>query len=209
MQRVWYVAYGSNLARDRFRCYLSGGTPLGGQREYAGCRDPQDPQRVASLEVQGRLVFGGRSGVWGGGMAFCDLAGTEMVACRAYLITAEQFGDVVAQEMRRPPGGEFARDLAGLLPDVEVVHTMGPGRYETVARLGARDGAPMFTVTHDNIAELDLAAPTAPYLRWIASGLREAHGWPATRIGTYLASAPGAAGTWTARLIAAWSDCAE
>jgi hypothetical protein len=204
VQRVWYVAYGSNLGRERFQCYLSGGTPAGGRRAYAGCNDPRDPERIASLDVPGRLVFGGRSGMWGGGMAFYDADGEGRVACRAYLVTAGQFADVAAQEMRRPPGGQFARDLAGLLLDVERVHTMGPGRYETVTRLGTRDGAPMFTVTHDDVAGLDLAAPTAPYLWWIASGLLEAHGWLAARIGRYLAGAPGAAGAWTAGEIAAW-----
>ena len=204
VQRVWYVAYGSNLGRARFQCYLSGGTPDGGRREYAGCRDPSDPERTTGVDVPGRLVFGGQSGVWGGGMAFYDPDGAGRVACRAYLVTAEQFADVAAQEMRRPPGGEFARDLAGLLQDVDLVHTMGPGRYETVARLGARDGAPMFTVTHDDVAGLELAAPSAAYLWWIASGLREAHGWSAARIGSYLAAAPGAAGAWTAAEIATW-----
>ena len=141
-QRVWYVAYGSNLAWARFRCYVAGGQPLGGNRVYAGCRDPSDPARTESLDIPGGLVFAGWSGVWGGGMAFYDARASGRAACRAYLMTTEQFGDIAAQEMRRPPGGEFARDLAGLLPDVESVHTMGPGRYETVTRLGMRDGAP-------------------------------------------------------------------
>ena len=52
-----------------------------------------------------------------------------------------------------PPGGEFARDLAGLLPDVESVVATGPGRYETVVRLGELDGAPMFTITHHDVGE--------------------------------------------------------
>ena len=80
------------------------------------------------------------SGVWGGGMAFYDRAAAGVVACRAYLVTTEQFADVAAQELRRPPGGEFAVDLAGLLPDVESMVTTGPGRYETVVRLGELDG---------------------------------------------------------------------
>ena len=203
MQRVWYVAYGSNLGWARFRCYLSGGRPAGGLREYAGCRDPQDPARKASLEVAGGIVFAGQSGVWGGGMAFYDRGASGRVACRAYLVTADQFADITSQEMRRPPGGEFARDLAGLLTDVESVHVMGPGRYETITRVGELEGAPMFTVTHGDIAALEPAAPSASYLRWIAAGLREAHGWGAERIAEYLADAPGANGAWTTAEIAA------
>jgi len=196
MPRVWYVAYGSNLGHDRFRCYLSGGRPAGGMRVYAGCRDPGEPARTIGLDVPGGLVFGGRSRVWGGGMAFYDAQAPGRAACRAYLVTADQFADVTAQEMRRPSGGEFARELAGLLIDVETVHTMGPGRYETITRLGVHDGTPMFTVTHGDVANLEAAAPTAPYLRWICAGLREAHGWDADRIASYLLAAPGVTGEW-------------
>jgi hypothetical protein len=197
MHRVWYVAYGSNLGLDRFRCYLSGGRPDGGLRAYDGCRDPSEPEQVAALDVPGGLVFAGESTVWGGGMAFYDADASGRAACRAYLVTVEQFADVVAQEMRRPPGGEFAHDLAGLLADVQEVHTMGSGRYETVTRLGERDGAAMFTVTHDDVSSLEPVAPTAAYLRWIAAGLRDAHGWDADRVAGYLAPAPGVAGAWT------------
>jgi hypothetical protein len=196
MQRVWYAAYGSNLAFDRFRCYLAGGRPAGGMRTYLGCRDKREPADVASLDVPGGLVFAGESKVWGGGMAFYDAKAPRRVACRAYLVTAEQLGDIAAQEMRREPGGEFARDLAGLLGEVESVHTMGPGRYETVLRLGVRDGVPMFTVTHGDVGELVPAPPSATYVRWIAAGLRESHGWDGAQIATYLAAAPGVKESW-------------
>jgi hypothetical protein len=156
-----------------------------------------------SLDVPGGLVFAGHSRVWRGGMAFYDVHAAGRVACRAYLVTADQLADVAAQEMRRPPGGEFAHDLAGLLADVEVVHALGPGRYETVRRVGQRDGAPMFTVTHEDVPGLDPAPPSAPYLAWIVAGLREAHGWDAERSAAYLATAPGVRGAWTTSEIAA------
>ena len=73
-------------------------------------------------------------------MAFFDPEGAGSVACRAYLVTAEQFADVAAQEMRLEPGGEFAQALASVLPDVGELHRMGPGRYETVVRVDTRDG---------------------------------------------------------------------
>jgi len=197
MERVWYVAYGSNLALGRFRCYLAGGRPTGGSRTYPGCRDHSDPERIVGVEVPGRLVFAGASKVWGGGSAFYDAAAPGQVAGPAYLVTPDQLGDVAAQEMRREPGGPFARDLAGLLPDVDAIHTMGPGRYETVARLGEHDGVPMFTVTHGTVGDLEPVAPTAPYLRWIAAGLVEAHGWSVERAAEYLHAAPGVALGWT------------
>ena len=197
MERVWYVAYGSNLALGRFRCYLAGGRPTGGARVYPGCRDRSDPSRMEGVDVPGGLLFAGASKVWGGGSAFIDLHAPRRVAGRAYLLTPGQLGDVVAQEMRRDPGGPFARELAGLLPDVDAIHTMGPGRYETVVRLGERDGLPMFTVTHDPAAELEPVAPTAPYLRWIATGLVEAHAWTIGQVVDYLQAAPGVPVGWT------------
>lgn len=195
--RIWYLTYGSNLALARFRCYLSGGRPAGGQRHYAGCRDRSEPTHTAGIHVPGGLRFAAESGVWGGGMAFFDRAASGVVAGRAYLITPDQFGDVAAQERRRPPGGEFARDLAGLLPDLETVVATGPGHYETVVRLGELDGAPMFTITYHDVPSLDPTAPTAPYLWWIITGLREAHGYDDARIARYLLTAPGVGGAWT------------
>jgi hypothetical protein len=203
LERIWYVAYGSNLAMARFRCYLSGGRPSGGSREYVGCRDPSEPTRTVGVEVPGSLVFAGASGVWAGGMAFYDRAAPGVTACCAYLITTEQFADVTAQELRRPPGGDFARDLTGLLPDVESMVTTGPGLYETVIRLGELDGAPMFTITHHDVAGLPPAAPSAVYLRWISIGLREAHGYDDARIARYLVAAPGVSDTWAESEIAA------
>ena len=197
MDLIWYVAYGSNLGTDRFRCYLKGGRPDGGTRTYTGCRDQSDPTGTFSLEISGALVFAGASGVWGGGMAFFDPEGTGSVACRAYLVTAEQFADVAAQEMRLEPGGAFAQALAGVLPELGELHRMGPGRYETVVRVDTRDGVPLLTVTNHDIQGLTLAAPSTPYLRSIAKGLREAHGWDYARIASYLAAAPGARGSWT------------
>lgn len=198
VQAVWYVAYGSNLALDRFRCYLRGGRPSGGLREYPGCRDARDPASMITLHVSGGLVFSGDSTVWGGGMAFFDHRAPDQVACRAYLISAEQFADVAAQEMRRPPGGEFARKLETVLAQVESSQTMGPGHYETIVRLGVYDGSPLLTVTHGDVAELVPTAPSAAYMTQICTGLHEAHMWDAERIGTYLAPAPGVRPAWTA-----------
>ncbi len=156
--------------------------------------------------MTGTLVFAAESGVWGGGMAFLDPTGTGVVACRAHLVTTPQFADVAAQELRRPPGGEFARDLAGLLPDVETMVTTGPGRYETVVRLGELDDVAMFTITHHDVGSLPLAAPTAPYLHWISVGLRESHGYDADRIARYLVGAPGISGAWSADEIRAVAE---
>ncbi|WP_202874064.1 histone deacetylase [Kribbella speibonae] len=197
MERVWYVAYGSNLALERFSCYLDGGRPRGGARVYPGCRDRTSPQRTAAVTVPGGLVFAGASKVWGGGSAFYNAAAPTQLAGRAYLVTLDQLADVAAQEMWREPGGAYARELAALLPEVAELHSLGAGRYETVVRLGELDGLPMFTVTHGTVADLAPVAPTASYLHWIATGLIEAHGWDLAQVVDYLHAAPGVQLGWT------------
>lgn len=197
MSLVWYVAYGSNLERGRFRCYLEGGVPPGGRREYVGCVDPSEPLDDLSVEIPGVLVFAGTSTVWGGGMAFYDPAGLGRVAGRAYLLTRPQLADVVAQEMRRPPGGAFARRLTATLPEIESRRVLGPGRYETVVRLRDLCGRPAFTFTCQDVDGLEPRAPTAAYVRIIAAGLSSAHRWSSRQIIEYLASALGVDGAWT------------
>ncbi|TDD88169.1 histone deacetylase, partial [Actinomadura darangshiensis] len=69
---MWYVAYGSNLYRERFGCYLSGGRPRGGARHYTGCRDPRPARAEQPVTVPGGIYFAYTSLTWGGGMAFYD-----------------------------------------------------------------------------------------------------------------------------------------
>ena len=88
------------------------------------------------------------------------------------------------------------------MTEVKSLQTLGPGHYETIVRLGVFAGDPLLTVTHGEVADLTLAAPSAAYLSQIAIGLHEAHGWGAERIATYLASAPGVRGAWTVDRIA-------
>ncbi|MFD0684711.1 histone deacetylase [Actinomadura fibrosa] len=197
---LWYVAYGSNLFRERFGCYLSGGRPRGGARHYTGCRDPRPARAERPVTLPGGIYFALTSLTWGGGMAFYDPELPGRAAARAYLLSRRQFCDVMAQEMRRDTGTDH--DLSEVLATGR--QRLGPGRYETVLRVGDLEGHPMLTFTApDPVARAALNAPTAPYLTMLGSGLREAHGWTPSRAGGYLAARPGAAGAWTAPEVAA------
>lgn len=192
MERLWYVAYGSNLSRQRFLCYLRGGRPQGGARAYPGCRDHTDPAADEAVLIRGTVYFAGTSTVWGGGMAFYDGRGDEEIPARAYLLTGEQFADVVAQEMRQPPGASL--DLTPL--SRSRLHSFGPGRYQTLVRVGTRRGLAMLTFTSDS-HDKPWNAPTAAYLATMAAGIRQRHGWTPARIAAYLARRPGVTPTWT------------
>ncbi|MFH9347591.1 histone deacetylase [Kitasatospora sp. NPDC017646] len=197
---VWYAAYGSNLHAARFACYLYGGRPDGGARHCPGCRDPRPPRREAVLTLPGTLYFAGRSRTWGGAIAFYDPASPGRVPCRAYLVTRGQFGDLAAQEMHRCPGTDL--DLTRVLATGR--ERLGPGRYETLLRVGAIGGRPVLTLTSPTgLAGADLSAPTPAYLRTLAAGLAESHHWGPWRSAGYLATRPGAAGHWRVGAVAA------
>ena len=200
---VWYVAYGSNLAWARFRVYLEGGTPAGGSRAYAGCRDPAPPRADVALAIPHPLYFAGRSRTWGGGVAFVDPAPGPDVStlARAWLVTAEQLEDVVAQERDAP---HAPIDVAAVAR--ERVLLFGDGtHYGTILGLGALRDLPALTCTAPPPGPEGLvpSTPTAAYLRLVARGLAEAHGLAPAAAARYLAAVPGVAGRWRSDDLAA------
>ncbi|MFI9366225.1 histone deacetylase [Kitasatospora sp. NPDC053057] len=155
------------------------------------------------LTLPGTLYFAGRSPAWGGAIAFYDPASPGRVPCRAYLVTPGQFGDVAAQEMYRRPDADL--DLTRVLATGR--DRLGPGRYETLLRVGALGGRPVLTFTcATGLAGADLATPTPAYLRTLAAGLAESHRWGPWRAAGYLATRPGAAGHWRVGAVAALLD---
>jgi hypothetical protein len=198
VQQIWYVAYGSNLSRARFQCYLTGGRPVGGARRNPGCRDSGQPVSTVGVRIPGRIWFAGVSSVWGGGMAFFDPSATGEVLARAYLLTSDQFADVLAQELRRAPGAGL--DLTPLHRTGR--HTYGPGGYETLVRVGTRKSVAMVTLTCDSPGWRTVNAPSAAYLRTMALGLREAHGLSPQAIADYVCAIPSAAGDWSSADVA-------
>ncbi|MET7304279.1 histone deacetylase [Embleya sp. NPDC005575] len=197
---VWYAAYGSNMHAARLDCYLRGGRPPGGVRTYPGCRDPSAPRATRPVVLPGRMYFAFESKNWTGGLALYDPLDPGRTPARAYLLTRSQFGDLAAQEMYRAPGVD--PDLSTLATTGRA--TLGPGRYETVVRVGAADGHAILALTAPwRSADAPWNAPAAAYLQHLRAGLAEAHGWSARRAARYLAGCPGAAGTWTAEAIAA------
>lgn len=185
MADIWYAAYGSNLARDRFEAYLTGGRPAGASRTYPGARDPSPPVDDRPLLLPGRIFFGWESPTWGGGIAFYDNAGDGTVYARGYRITRQQFCDLAAQEMRRDPGVDL--DLTRVL--TERSHSYGPGRYETMHLVGELDGLPVLTFTAPADHGLRPNTPAAAYVATILRGLQECHGLRDGQAHSYLATA--------------------
>lgn len=217
-ESVWYAAYGSNADPGRLRCYFDGvappdatgplATPLprtgaggGAGRAPArrGFRDRTPPARSIGLTLPGLLYFATESAIWTGGRAFYDPDTPAGTPVHAYLLTRAQFGDLLAQEMYRPPGAD--PDLTAALRGGRC--RLGPGRYETVVCTGTCEGFPILTFTAPwRWRDLPGNPPAPAYLRHIAIGLRAAHGWSLRTVAEYLAGRPGAAGHWTPEALA-------
>jgi len=143
-----------------------------------------------ALELRHRLYFTGDSPVWSGATAFLDTGrGDAKAWARAYLVTWEQFEDVVAQECRRGPAPITVGDAE---LDEGFCQVIGPGRYETLVCAGRLQGVPVVTVTAPWTFDEVVPAPPVPaYLAMMISGLRDAHQLTDADITAYLAGAPG------------------
>jgi hypothetical protein len=186
---VWYVSYGSNMSADRLACYIEGGVPVGGNRANPGARDPRPPRHRIAVDLPGSVYFAGQSTQWGGGVAFYDHETPGPSVGVAYLVTAQQFADIAAQEMHRVPDPEDPIEeivLGGLDPEFEGRHHVGPGHYETLVEIGRLAGAPMLTFTAPHgVDHVEHTEPSTEYLAMLGTGLTEAHGWDVAQIARY------------------------
>ena len=193
-ERVLYACYGSNLAAARLRCYLEGGTPAGGVRPNPGCRDPSPPRRSVPVWLPGQTWFTRYADQWGGAVAFLDPDAPGTSPGRAYDLSAEQLADVIAQEGRRPPPGTL--DVAAVVDAGRLA--LDDGWYGTCVHVGDLDGLPLITFTAPwHLGDIEPAAPSASYLRLIADGLEEAHGWDRQASVRHLVSCPGVSLRWS------------
>lgn len=189
---VWYVSYGSNMSAARLAAYLEGGVPPGGSRANPGARNSTLPRRSVPVDLPGALYFAGDSQQWSGGVAFYDHDAQGPgeggpTAARAYLITAQQFADVAAQEMYRLPqeGDPLEEVVIGGLANGSTHHA-GPGHYETLIEIGRLEGAPMllFTAPH-GIDHVEHSQPSLAYLAMLAKGLQESRKWDERAVADY------------------------
>lgn len=183
---AWYVAYGSNLCRDRLLAYLEGAVaPQGpgaaagvdepGPRAarygaHRGCADPTPPVEDRWFDIAHRVTFRGRSPRWGGGVAFLERNAEVGVRTevRAWLLTVAQVLCIVGQEARLP-----AEPNPSVLDDLAVGESLvlGGGWYDTLLRLPDVEGRGAYAVTTGQ--DLLPAAATDAYLVTIAAGRAE------------------------------------
>lgn len=174
-EQVWYASYGSNILESRFHCYIAGGRPKGATRTYLGCRDKTLPADKREIYISSEVYFAREAKTWnGGGVAFIKNEFDENVQSpgRMYLISSDQFEDVVKQEIGMD--GQLEIDLKGVRSKGSLV--IEPGAwYGKIIFLGEQDGHPIFTFTSDTDLTNQINPPHENYLLTIIRGLLETH----------------------------------
>lgn len=189
---IWYASYGSNLLEERFSCYISGGRPAGSLRTYTGCTNRNLPAESKPIEIKAELYFAKRSKTWsGGGAAFIRPDHHNLTLGKMYLITAEQFSELVKQEIRFE--GKLEPDLALAVKNGFLI-TQPETWYGKILYLGTEKGLPIFTFTNIDFLETEINAPNEHYLKKIILGLRETYDFTDEQILDYLSSKKGIKG---------------
>ena len=188
---IWYASYGSNLLEERFRCYISGGTPRGAHRTYPGCTDKTSPKANKQVSINAELYFAKISRTWsGGGAGFIKPELDENVTTlgRMYLISVDQFIELVKQEIKCE--GELEVDLEKAVRE-GMLDLRKEVWYSKLLYLGTEEGIPVLTFTNNNFLESEKNPPNEHYLKIIIEGLKETYDLSPAEIIEYLHSKPG------------------
>ncbi|HEY9184965.1 MAG TPA: hypothetical protein VIM94_06555 [Salegentibacter sp.] len=189
--KVWYACYGSNLLEERFRCYIGGGQPKGAHRIYPGCTNKTFPTRTKGLLINREMYFAKISKTWsGGGAAFIksDFDKNVETLGRMYLITSQQFVDLVQQEIKFE--GDFDINLEKVIKEGSL-DMKNKSWYGQINHLGEEEGYPIFTFTNEEYLENEINAPNEHYLKIIIEGLKETYQMTDTEIENYLKTKEG------------------
>jgi hypothetical protein len=176
-------------------CYIQGGTPKGTTSHQDGCTDKTPPVDDIKIEIPHELYFAKSSSKWGGGVAFIGLnqENRNMTRGRAYLITKEQFTEVVKQENNNK---SVLIDFESVIKNLSSICLAS--WYGNVIFLGYKHENPIFTFTYDkNIGKEPFTKPSIAYLKVIAEGLREKHNLTNDEIAKYLINKSGVKGNYT------------
>ena len=192
--QVWYACFGSNLLQECFLSYIQGGRAPGATLDRVGCTDINPPAHNRGILILHPLYFAAESPQWGNkGVAFLGTVREDEAKTlgRMYLISRQQFMEVVLQENRhRDLEDKSGIDLDGAIQAGWSRNRLG--LYDTVLFLGEEEGHPIFTLTASwTLEQAPINSPSPSYLRVIAQGLKEAYRLSDEGIVEYLREAPG------------------
>jgi hypothetical protein len=169
---IWYAAYGSNLKKDRFLCYIRGGQPEGRSEPQIGMEDKSLPKKDVPFIIPHELYFAGASSRWHGGVAFISPKSSTKseTLCRIYLIKRQQFVELIAQE-NQVSNKEVKIDFERL--NTQMRETACSGWYGEVLKVGQRAGRPIYTFSSSDSKQQKHTRPSEAYLKTIIMGLVE------------------------------------
>jgi len=195
---VWYLSYGSNLNKNRFYCYILGGQPPGSAETEKGCKDATLPVKVRGKTIPYEMVFAGTSTRWNNkGVAAIDPKKnhTALTYGRMYLITKDQFFDLVKQENYIP----LNEKLDWTLPNPGEEKKLLPHNwYGKLLHLGEEDGYPIYTFTIlEDFERVQINPPDRSYIKIIQKGLEETHIFSLWEVEKYLMQLRGIKGYYS------------
>jgi hypothetical protein len=180
---VWYAVYGSNLSIKRFNKYIKGGKLITSckTKEYDGCTCRNKPSYNKPYKINHELYFAKKSPTWcNHGVAFVkSVESKEPVTLgRIYLITKEQFVDILHQENgKRPPYNVYSVDFDGIIRNrIQVIGENG--WYTRIFYLDNEEGIPILTFTggwEDSTINNIRNFPSRQYRNVIIKGLLETY----------------------------------
>lgn len=173
MDYVWYLSYGSNMYKDRFLCYINGGRFETSNIVEQGCKDNSLPVDERNVVIENELFFSLQSAKWQNmGIAFVMKRKTQgsKTFAKIYMITREQFEDVVKQE-----NGIDVNDVIDI--DYELfnkkreVLVFEKEDYGMLLKIDEIDGVPVYTFTLP-VDPDSYSKPSREYLISIIKGIK-------------------------------------
>jgi len=170
-------------------CYIKGGRPEGSKTTYEGCTNKEPPKGDKRITIPYGLYFTENSDSWEEkGVAFIKSTKDPDARSlgRMYLITREQFTQIVRQENN--VGSSTRIDFESTIKNGESL--IPPIWYGRIIYLGDEEGYPIFTFTARWKYEEKIPNPPGEkYRRTIEKGLKEAYGMSDDEISAYLGNA--------------------
>jgi hypothetical protein len=194
IKQVWYASYGSNILESRFHCYILGGQPKGSNKINIGCSDKTLPLDKSEIYINNELYFAKESKNWNdGGVGFIKPKFNKKVQTygRMYLITAEQFIEIVKQENNFE--GELLIDFKKAKEKGSLILKQKTW-YGNLLYLGEQKGNPIFTFTNKKNMTEDINPPSEQYLKTIINGLKETYHFNENEIKEYFENLVGIKG---------------
>ncbi len=208
---VYYLSYGSNMDSERFLCYIRGGSFPGRAVHHTGCRDTSLPKERTYYRFKNEVAFTIFSKWWDGLACGVKEEKSEEDCSHgiAYLITRQQFLDVMSQECGLDAGTstlETAIDWTAL-HSKGAIEVLPDHNYGKLLFVGTLKEYPVYTFTHPAslwTSKKAVRTASAPYLSVIAKGLSP-H-LDRNQLVQYLHDREGIKGRWSVEALAVIVD---